>query len=478
MSVQEKSRAAGAIALAMAVALALGTGTAAQAQQYRYPASASSSPYRSTGTLHPVRARGAAETNYRHQSPRASQSGNASMRPGEACPPGSPCAPGGSTGGSGRDGASNGYGGAAHYRYGASAAREAQPARPADNERVAVSRPSVVANNPNMPRSPSQAGYGNHQQSSLPNLTPSSSGNPFSDANGPGHRPDRTLGGPTGPVGITTGQQMLGNTPVGGHRMGSGQQTTTPSFVGSRNNITQKGQTSPVSGLGKASGGGPHQGVSSSGMNLQNGGTAGASESLSEMNQRYNPFSGNGVTKSDYGSLTWKKGKPWNGTDSSGQTWQDGKPGKLHGLGTGSQQTNEGKAAGEGVNKLLHTKLDYLSQSDSTTNGNGTGSQSGTANSTPDPNINYGAGSPVSGTGQVVNPKNGPKGTDIRGGRGNAGPQGNGSLFNANGRVNPMLTGEAVDVNKKPPEKGVVKVNYNGKLGATDPKKDQTTGGH
>jgi hypothetical protein len=86
-----------------------------------------------------------------------------------------------------------------------------------------------------------------------------------------------------------------------------------------------------------------------------------------------------------------------------------------------------------------------------------------------------GPGEVVSGTGKVVHPGR-PGGSDVGGGQGqDSGASGGGS--NRNNATGAYLAPSGQDVTRgpKPKEQGVLKTNYNGKLGVTDP---QQNGGH
>ena len=89
-----------------------------------------------------------------------------------------------------------------------------------------------------------------------------------------------------------------------------------------------------------------------------------------------------------------------------------------------------------------------------------------------------GPGEVVSGTGQVVHPGK-PGGQDTGGGQGkDAGGSGSGDSKNATGQYatsNTPLSGQDAPI--KPKEQGVLRMDYNGKNGVTDPKLSGGNGG-
>ena len=239
----------------------------------------------------------------------------------------------------------------------------------------------------------------------------------------------------TGPNGQKVGQQTPNGTYGGGygHQKGSG-------INGGYSYTSQNGSMS-----GSRTGNAPGM-ANGDKPNFNNGGTAGASDSASELNQEHNPFSdGNGTTTSDKGTLTFKDHQKWSGTDSDGLTWNKGKPW-------------DGPDGDGG----FYTHGHHVKGSSGGDMPADTGGESG-------------PGEVVSGTGKVVHPGR-PGGSDVGGGQGqDSGASGGGS--NRNNATGAYLAPSGQDVTRgpKPKEQGVLKTNYNGKLGVTDP---QQNGGH
>lgn len=362
--------------------------------------------------------------------------GNPSMRRGEACPPGSPCATPvpANGGGSGSGHATSAYGAGESY---GSAAMSSHP---------------VTAQGGHASISPVQAGVGhgalnygtsqsassfrntmNGQEGTGPSTNVTGQQNSFTGPNGQTvNMGNQTV---TGPNGQKIGQQTPSGTYGGGYGQQKGSGINSGYSYTSENGSMSGTRTGSAPGM-----------ASANGMNMNNGGTAGASDSASELNKEYNPFSdGNGKTTSDKGTLQWKDGDKYNGTDSDGLTWNKGKPWNGPDGNGGSYQNGH--------------HIPGVQNQDSADMG-------GTS----------GPGSIVSASGKVIQPGK-PGGSDVGGGQGqDTGTSGSGSNKNATGQYatsNTPLSGQDAPV--KPKETGVLKVDYNGKLGVTDPTQN---GGH
>jgi hypothetical protein len=423
--------------LATAIALAFAMSTPAQAQ-YGYPGTASSSAR--AAHISPVRAGASMRSGYLAPTSSARHgNSNPSMQPGEACPPGSQCAHPQTGGGSGASPSSNAYG--ARESYGATptqSAREANAVRPvATGGRASVSptRAGGTRGALNYGTSQSAANFRstmNGQQGTGPatNVTGQQT-----SVTGPDGK-QINMGNQTSFTGTNGKKQTLGGGPdlnhLGGgygHQKGGG--------------MNMGGTTSYQNGSGSMTRTGSAPGMASAnGMNMGNGGHAGASDSFSELNQEHNPFSdGNGKTTSDHGTLQFQDGKKFSGTDSDGLTWNRGKPWNGPDGDGGTYQNG---------NHIVGVK------------------NKDTADTGPD----YGGGELVNGAGNVVRPGQKP-GSDAGGGQGqDAGASGGGTNRN-NATGGYIVTGTyGQDAPVKPKEKGVLKANYNGKLGVTDPQRN------
>ncbi|HET6905675.1 MAG TPA: hypothetical protein VFH52_01850, partial [Rhodanobacteraceae bacterium] len=166
--------------------------------------------------------------------------------------------------------------------------------------------------------SQSAAGYRNTVtgQSSGPNTKVTGQQDSFSGPNGQVNMGNQKVTGPNGQV---VGQQSPGGKYGGGY----GQQKGAGIGYGSNGAgvITQTGSTPGM--------------ASANGMNMNNGGSSGASEqagapdSFGEWVHRKAADSDPNVvstTSSDNGTLTWHGDQKWSGTDDAGLTWNNGKP--------------------------------------------------------------------------------------------------------------------------------------------------------
>src|SRR5690348_3042726 len=287
--------------------------------------------------------------------------------------------------------------------------------------------------------SQSAAGYRNTVtgQSSGPNTKVTGQQDSFSGPNGQVNMGNQKVTGPNGQV---VGQQSPGGKYGGGY----GQQKGAGIGYGS-NGAGVITQTGSAPGM-----------ASANGMNMNNGGSSGASEqagapdSFGEWVHRKAADSDPNVvstTSSDNGTLTWHGDQKWSGTDDAGLTWNNGKPWNGPDGNGGSYQNG-------------HHVVGVQNQDSADMGGTS------------------GPGEVVSGTGQVVHLGR-PGGQDTGGGRGqDAGNSGSGSNKNATGQyatANTPMAGQDAPV--KPKEQGTLKVNYNGKNGVTDPKLNGGTGG-
>jgi len=191
--------------------------------------------------------------------------------------------------------------------------------------------------------------------------------------------------------------------------------------------------------------------ASASGMNINNGGSSGVSEqagapdSFSEWVHRKAADSDPNVvstTSSDNGTLTWHGDQKWSGKDDDGLTWNNGRP-------------MDGPDGHGGTYQNGHD-IKLVKNQD-----------------TADMGPTAGPGEIVSGTGQVVHPGQ-KKGQDTGGGQGKDGGSTSGGGQNAQGQY---IAPSGQDNVKKPKEAGTLKMNYNGKNGAIDPKLNGSNGG-
>jgi hypothetical protein len=270
--------------------------------------------------------------------------------------------------------------------------------------------------------------------------------------------------GPNGPVHVGSPTSYTG---ANGTKHGLGQQTPDLTGGGFGHQVTR--QQNSMANIGRASGGGAPQGAFGMDPYKTGNGSAGAMKG-----DRTNPnfqkgqskeggvavYDGlghtlvssgstewNGTTKSghpdngiDRNGTEWKKGVVWDGTDEHGTKWRDGK----NAGGTVPSQDE------------LDRRKDKLGGSD-----------------VAPEIVDAGPGEIVSGTGQVVQPGK-KKGQDTGGGQtGDAGDSNSGGQ-NAQGQY---IAPSGQDAPVKPKEVGTLKMNYNGKAGAIDPKQSGINGG-
>lgn len=409
--------------------------------------SASGMPNRAS-SVHPIRA-GARQRAEYGTSDNGYGRGNPSMRHGEACPPGSECATPVPANGSGSGHTSGGYG--AHESYGAASAQaphEANAIHPiAAGGSASINPVRAGAERGALDYGPSANSNANFRNSvtgktSGPNTNVTGQQTSFTGPNGKKVNMDgpQSFTGPNGQKQTIGGGPDLNNLGGGyGHQKGSG---------------INQGMSYSADGNGSMSGtrtGSTPGMASASGMNMNNGGAAGASEqagapdSFGEWVHRKAADSDPNVvstTSSDKGTVTWHGDQKWSGTDSDGLTWNNGKP--WNGPdGDGGSYQNGHHIAG-------------VQNQDSA-----------------DMGPTAGPGEIVSGTGQIVHPGQ-KKGQDTGGGQGQDSGSSNSGGRNAQGQYIAPLGQDNV---KKPKEVGVLKMDYNGKNGAIDPKLNGSNGG-
>jgi hypothetical protein len=451
---------------ALAVAVAMAFGLSAPAQAYTYPGSASSSGHAVKAA--PVRAEprerpayGAAPARYGY--------GNPSMQHGEACPPGSTCAPHGpnqQTNGQ-APAPSGAYG--AHGSYGYAAPQAAhQAATPASRNAIA-SPVRASAGHGAMNYGPSAASNANFRNSvsgktSGPNV--STAGQPTS-FNGPNGKvnlngmSNPSVTGPNGQVGMD-GPDL--NHLGGGYGHAAGAGMNMGGVVNAQNGSISMKQT----------GGAP--GMANGGMDSYkaDNGAAGA-----EKGDRTNPNFKSGqhganAVYDGWGSNSWFDpknpqggGHPENGTDRNGTQWVDNMV--WDGTDSNGTEWRNGKWDGNGPAPSLddtNARNAAAAKGDDKKGGKG-------GEMPADMGPDAGPGEIVSGTGQVVHPGQ-KKGQDTGGGQtGDAGTTNSGGQ-NAQGQY---IAPSGQDAPVKPKEVGTLKMDYNGKNGAIDPKVNGTNGG-
>ena len=429
------------------------SGTGGSQSGYGYPAP------RAVNGIHPIRA----HTPVRANAPATGGygNGNPSMQRGEACPPGSMCATPVRANGSGSvsDQASSAYGAGEAYGSASMTAQQANATQP-----VATGGKATI--------SPVQAGahgalnYGTSQSassfrntaagnSSGPNMNPTGQQNSFTGPNGQ----KVNMGGTQSFTGPNGQKQTIGGGPdmnnLGGgygHQKGTGMNMGgTVSYSNGSGSMTQTG-----SAPGMASG---------NGLNMNNGGVAGVSEGadggnskLKNYDDQRNPDGSPKATSSDSNSSGFH---PIDAIENA----LTGKSGKsTPDAGSGSKSGVNNSADGMDPNKTYKVS-----------NPNAVHVKKSGGEMPADMGPAYGPGEVVSGTGKVVQPGK-PGGSDVGGGQGSdSGTSGGGT--NKNNATGAYLAPSGQDVTKgpKPKEVGVLKTNYNGKLGVTDP---QENGGH
>jgi len=432
-------------ALSVAIALAFGLNAPAQAQ-YSYPGTAASSGHYAH-SIHPIRA-GGVERGGRQPSVSGAGFGqsNPSMRRGEACPPGNSCAtpvPARGGDGSGSGHPTGGYG--AHESYGY-AASPMQTHRNAAVGGKAIS-PVRAGGRAALNYGPSQTSNTNFRnsvtgKSSGPSVNTAGQQTSFTGPNGKkvSMGGSQTFTGPNGKKQTIGGGPDLNNLGGGyGHQKGSG---------------IKQGMSYSADGNGSISGtrtGSAPGMASAGGMNMNNGGTSGVSEqagapdSVREWGHRQLADSDPNVvstTSSDKGTVTWHGDQKWSGTDAQGLSWNRGKP--------WNGPDGKGGTYQDGHDVKMVQNKDEA-----------------------DMGPTAGPGEIVSGTGQVVHPGQ-KKGQDTGGGQtDDAGTTHSGGR-NAQGQY---IAPSGQDAPVKPKEQGTLKMDYNGKNGAIDPKVNGTNGG-
>lgn len=401
-------------ALATAIGLACAMSAPAQAQ-YTYPGAASSAGH--SARISPMRAGARARADYAN-APARSRAGNPSMQRGEACPQGSQCATPVPANGRGSERPSGGYGAHESYGYGAASPVRQSTAGAATASPVKAGSPRGALN-----YGPSQTSNENFRNSvtnkasgpSAPNMN---SGQPTS------------VPGPNGPVKVGGSQTYTG---ANGKQHTLGQQAPNLTGTGYGHPTNEHG---PMSDFGKASGGGAPQSTNGMDPYKADNGAAGAGFGLSDIKK----------------ALDWGSG----GSSSSSTPDAGSKP---HATPNGGPV--DPNAGSDGIDRKSGVKVAPDVK----------GSGSGTTGS-PSPEINYGPGEIVSGSGHVITPGT-PAGSDVHGGQTDDGASHSGGQ-NAMGQY---VAPSGQDNVRKPKEKGVLKMNYNGKNGATDPKLNGSNGG-
>lgn len=422
------------VALSTAIALAFALSASAQAQ-YSYPGTASSSGHHAR--ISPMRAGGVERGERQTPVSRAGYGrGNPSMQHGEACPPGSRCAHPQTGDGSGPGHPSNAYG--AHESYGAApvqSAREANAVRPvAAGGKASISPIRARAGHGAMNYGPSQTSNANFRNSVTGKSNgPSTNvtGQPTSFTGPDGKQVN--MGGTQSFTGPNGKKQSFDQTPDlsgggYGHQKGSGI----------NNGVTYTTQNGSVTE--HASGSAPGM-ASATGMNMGNGGASGASDGSSKKSGGF--FSSLDYLHSDSKSSTPDAGSNSHSTvhtEDPGTYRNDMDPNKTY--------------------KVTNPNAHHVTNSDG-------------GKDSADMGPTAGPGEIVSGTGQVVQPGK-HKGQDGGGQTGDAGSSNSGGQ-NAQGHY---VAPSGQDASAKPKEKGVLKMDYNGKNGVIDPKQSGVNGGH
>jgi hypothetical protein len=441
---------------ALAAAVALAFGLSAPAQAYTYPGSASSS--RHAVKSGPVRAEprerpayGAAPAHYGY--------GNPSMQKGEACLPGSNCALHGpnqqsNTGGAGPSGA---YGAHESYGYTTSTSAAHKAATPASRNAVTGPvRASAAHGAMNYgPSAASNASFRNSMtgKTSGPNMNPTGQPTSFTgptgkqvNLNGMGNP---TIAGPNGKVNMD-GPDLNHPGAGYGHQKGSGINSgiSYTSSDGSMSGTRTGGAPGVASADGMNMGNGGVTGMES-GSHIPSSGTQSGGHSDADSHTARDWFYDHGVADhptngtDDKGNV-WQHDVVWTGTDSNGARFRDGKQ-----VGGNVLTADQQKDRNDTINKHPGKEMP--------------------ADMGPD----AGPGELVSGTGQVATPGK-KKGQDDGGGQtGDAGTTNSGGR-NAQGAY---IAPSGQDAPVKPKEVGALKMNYNGKNGAIDPKVNGANGG-
>lgn len=431
--------------------------------------SASGMPNRAS-SVHPIRA-GARQRAEYGTSDNGYGRGNPSMRHGEACPPGSECATPVPANGSGSGHTSGGYG--AHESYGAAstqAPHQANAIHPIQAGGSASINPVRAGAERGAldygPSANSNANFRNSVtgKSSGPNVNTTGQQTSFTGPNGKqvdlNGMSNPSITGPNGQK-VGMGGPDLNHLGGGyGHQKGSG--------------MNMGGNVSFSNGSGSMQQTGSAPGMASAnGLNMNNGGAAGTSEGadggnnkLTNYNDTHNP---DGSTKSGSGSSS--SGSFWShpidntvGAIQSAFNGGSGSDGGNSGNSHSSTGNGSGSSGAEGMdpNKMYPVK-----------NPNSHHVQSGGGDMPADMGATAGPGEIVSGTGQIVHPGQ-KKGQDTGGGQGQDSGSSNSGGRNAQGQY---IAPSGQDNVKKPKEVGVLKMDYNGKNGAIDPKLNGSNGG-
>lgn len=448
-------------ALSVAIAVAFGLGAPAQAQ-YSYPGTASSSGH--STTISPMRAGTRERADYAN-APARHGPRNPSMQRGEACPPGSQCATPVPANGSGSGGPSGGYG--ARESYGATSTQsphEANAIHPAaDGGKASIS--PVRAGYGALNYGPSQTSNANFRngvtsKSNGPNMNTSGQSTSFTGPNGQkvNMGDSQNVTGPNGQKQTIGGGPDLNHFGGGyGHQKGSG--------------MNMGGNVSFSNGSGSMQQTGSAPGMASaSGMNLNNGGTAGE-ESGSHIPNSSGQSGGHSDSNSHTGR-DWAYDNlpghgnfdhPTNGTDDNGNVWKDNV------VWTGTDSNGTKWRNGNDVGGTVPTDAQRKDRNDTIADAK----KNNGGEMPADMGATAGPGEIVSGTGQVVHPGQ-KKGQDTGGGQGQDSGSASGGGQNAQGQY---IAPSGQDNVKKPKEAGVLKMNYNGKNGAIDPKLNGSNGG-
>lgn len=447
-------------ALALAIALAF-VGAPAQAQ-YSYPGTAGSSGH--YAGIHPIRAGGRGRADGANAPARLDR-GNPSMQRGEACPPGSECATPVPANGGGSGHPASGYG--AHESYGAASAQaphEANAIHPIKAGGSASINPvRAGAGHSALNYGPSQSSNVNFRngvtgKSSGPNVNAAGQPTSFNGPNGKVNMDgSQTIIGPNGQRQTIGGGPDLNNLGGGyGHQKGAGMNMG--GIVNAQNGSMSMKQTGGATGMANG-------GVDSYKMD---NGTSGEQEGDRTNKGFKSGQTGKGAKYDGFGSsvVNWfdsDSGHPNNGKDSNGTEWKDG----IVWDGTDSKGTKWRNGVASGGTIPTQDEVDKRK-------GMGAGKGSGNGGDMPaDMGPDAGPGEIVSGTGQVVHPGQ-KKGQDTGGGQGKDGGSTTSGGQNAQGQY---IAPSGQDNVKKPKEVGALKMNYNGKNGAIDPKLNGSNGG-
>lgn len=283
-------------------------------------------------------------------------------------------------------------------------------------------------------------------KSSGPNMNTSGQPTSFTGPNGK----QVNMGGTQSFTGPNGQKQTIGGGPdlnnIGGgygHQKGTGMNMGgTVSFSNGSGSMKQTGSAPGM--------------ASANGLNMSNGGAAGVSDQPADAPSKPTGKSNDGgdANGSAYGEALNKAnddwGHPHDGKDSQGNDWSGGK------LVNGFDDKGVKYRGGKPVQ-----------------GGNVPGFKGGNNSDSGDMGPTAGPGEIVSGTGKVVQPGK-HTGQDGGGGQGQDSSSSNAGGRNAQGAY---IAPSGQDAPVKPKEQGVLKMNYNGKNGAIDPKVNGTNGG-